>query len=106
MVNKDMTFGYPPMGALTCLCKQEVGKPSWNAAQPCTRVHGYVNDDLRADGLRKGWGFQVGTWNADSLTDRAGEVAEALLDRKVDVACIQETGWKGSGCKLYGAKGK
>ena len=27
----------------------------------------------------------------------------ALMDRKVDVACIQETRWKGSGCKFYGA---
>jgi len=40
------------------------------------------------------------------LTGRAGEVVEALSDRKVDVACIQETQWKGSGCKFYGAKGK
>jgi len=29
-----------------------------------------------------------------------------LSDRKVEVACIQETRWKGSGCKLYGAKGQ
>jgi len=29
-----------------------------------------------------------------------------LLDRKVDVAYIQETRWKGSGCKSYGAKGQ
>jgi len=29
-----------------------------------------------------------------------------LSDRKVDLACIQETRWKGSGCKFYGAKGK
>jgi len=28
------------------------------------------------------------------------------LDRKVDVACVQETRWKGSSCKLFGAKGK
>jgi len=42
----------------------------------------------------------------DSLTGRTGEVAEALSDRKADVACIQETQWKGSGCKFYGAKGK
>jgi len=35
-------------------------------------------------------GFQVGTWNVDSLTGRAGEVVEALSDRKVDVTCIQE----------------
>jgi len=89
MANKDMTFGYHPAGAPTSLCKQEVGKPSRNTAQPYARVQGYVNDDLRTDGLQKGCGFRVGTWNVDSLTGRAGEVVEALSDRKVDVACIQ-----------------
>jgi len=67
----------------------------------CARAQDYVNDDLRADTLWKGWGFQVGTWNVDS-----GEVVEALSDRKVDVACIEETRSKGSACKFYGAKGK
>jgi len=66
MANKDMTFGYHPVGAPTCLCKQEVWKLCQNAAQPCARV----------DELRKGWGFQIGTWNGDSLSDRAGEVVE------------------------------
>ena len=56
MANKDMKFGCHPVGDPTCLCRQEVGKPSWNAAQPCC-----VNDDLRADGLWKGWEFRVGT---------------------------------------------
>jgi len=65
-----------------------------------------VNDDLRADGLQKGWQFRVGTWNVDSVTGRSDEVVEALSDRKVDVACIQETRWKGSGYKFYGAKGQ
>jgi len=51
MANKYMTFGYHPMGAPTCLRKQEVGKPSWNAAEPCARAQGWVNDDLMADGL-------------------------------------------------------
>jgi len=69
-------------------------------------VQGYVNDDLTADGLQKGWGFQVGTWNVDSLTGRTGEVVDALSDRKVDVACIQETRWKGNGCKFDEDKGK
>jgi len=79
------------MGAPTCLRKQDVGKPSRNAAQLCARVQGYVNDDLRADGLWKGSGHWVSTWNVDLLTGRAGEVVEALSDRKGDVACIQET---------------
>jgi len=79
MANKDMTFGYHPVGTPTCLCKQ-VGKPSRNKAQPCTGVQSYVNDDLRADGLQKGWGFRVSAWNVDSLTGRAGEVVQALSD--------------------------
>jgi len=59
--NKDMTYGYHPVDALTCLHKQEVGKSSWNAAQPCAGVKGCVNDYLRVDGLQKGSGFRVGT---------------------------------------------
>jgi len=54
----------------------------------------------------KDWGFWVGSWNVDSLTGKAGEVLEALLDRQVDVACIQERQWKGSGCRFFGANGK
>ena len=56
--------------------------------------------------LLSGWGFRVGTWNVDSLTGRAGELVEALTDREVDVGCIQETRWRGSGCKFFGAQGK
>ena len=36
--------------------------------------------------MQNGWGLWVNIWNADSLTGRAGEVVEALSDRKVDVA--------------------
>jgi len=89
----------------TCLC-QQVGKPSRNSAQPCARAQGYVNDDLSTDGLPKGRGFRVGTWNVDSLTGRAGKVVEALSDREVDVACIQETRWKGSGASSMALKAK
>ena len=28
------------------------------------------------------------------------------ISLQLDVACIQETRWKGSGCKFYGAKGQ
>jgi len=68
-------------------------------------VQGCANDDLRANGLWKGWRFRDGTWNVDSLTGRAGEL-QALSDRKVDVACIQETRWKVTGGKFYRAKGQ
>jgi len=88
MVGKSTIIGYHPVGAPTCLCKQEVGKPSQNAAQPCAEAEGCVHDDLRADKLRKGWGFRSGTWNVDSLTGRAGELVEALADRE-------------SGCGMY-----
>ena len=83
-----------------------MGKPSQNVAQPFAKAEGCVQDDLRADKLWKGWGFRVGTWNADSLTGRAGELVEALADRDVDVGCIQETRWRGSGCRFFGAQAK
>jgi len=48
-------FGFNPVGAPTCLRKQEVGKPSMNAAQPDAKVEGCVHDDPpRTDKLRKG----------------------------------------------------
>jgi len=82
------------------------GNAEQNAAQPYPKAEGCGHDDLRADKLRKGWRFRVGTWNADSLTGRAGELVEALADREVDVGCIQETRWIGSGCRFFGAQGK
>jgi len=64
------------------------------------------SDDLRANKPRKGWGFGVSTRNVDSLTGRAGELIKALINREADVACIQETRWRGSGCRFFGVKGK
>ena len=77
-----------------------------NAAQPHPKAEGCVHDDLWADKLWKHWGFRVGTWNIDSLTGRAGELVQALAERRMDVACVQETQWIGSGCRLFGAIGK
>ena len=31
---------------------------------------------------------------------------EALAERQMDVACVQETRWRGSGCRFFGAIGK
>jgi len=92
------------VGAPTCLHKQEVGKPSLNAAQPYAKAEGCVHDDPpRADKLRKAWPFRVGTWNVDSLTGRSGELVEALAERWMDVVCVQETRWRGSECRFFGA---
>ena len=56
------------------------GKASLTAAQPYAKAEGCVhNDPPRADKLRKGWPFRVGTWNVDSLTGRSGELVEALV---------------------------
>ena len=67
------------------------------------KAEGCVHDDPpRADKLRKGWSFRVGTWNIDSLTGRSGELVEELAERRMDVACVQETRWRGSGCRFFG----
>ena len=89
MAYNNIDFGFNPVGASTCLRKQEVGKPSVNAAQPYAKAEGCVHDDPpRADKLQKGWPFRVDTWNVDSLTRRSGELVEALAERRMDVACV------------------
>jgi len=107
MAYNNIDFGYHPVGAPTCLRKQEVGKLSLNAAQSYAKAEGCVHDDPpRADKLLKGWPFRVGTWNVDSLAGISGELVEALAERRMDVACVQETRWRGSGCRFFGAIGK
>jgi exonuclease III len=45
------------------------------------------------------------SWNVGSLTGRSLEVAEKLAKHKIDVACLQETRWKGGSTRFVGAKG-
>ena len=90
IVCKNTIVGYHPVSTHTCLCKQKVGKPSQNTAQLCAKAEGCVHENLRADKLWKGWEFLV----IDLLTGRAGELIETLVNREVDVACIQEAEWK------------
>ena len=47
-----------------------------------------------------------GILNIDSLTGRAGELVEVLAERRMDVVCVQETRWRGSGCRFFGATGR
>ena len=93
--------GLDPVHAPHAYEKQEVGKPSRNAAQPCA----FYDDPYRGDELRGGWAFLVGTWNVNSLIGRLGELVEALAERRIDVVCVQETRWR-SDCRLFGAIGK
>jgi len=106
MMAYNNVIGLDPVGAPTCLRKQ-VGKPSRNAAQPYAKAEGCVYEDpSMADELRKGWSFRAGTWNVDSLTARSGELVEALAERRIDLACVQETRWRGSSCRYFAATGK
>nr|GEU39070.1 retrovirus-related Pol polyprotein LINE-1 [Tanacetum cinerariifolium] len=40
--------------------------------------------------------IRVGSWNVGSLTSKLFELSDALGRHKVDIACFQETKWKGS----------
>ncbi|GJR07719.1 retrovirus-related pol polyprotein LINE-1 [Tanacetum coccineum] len=40
--------------------------------------------------------IRVGSWNVGSLTNKLFELSDALGRHKVDIACFQETRWKGS----------
>ena len=64
MADYNKNVGLDPVGAPHAYEKQEVGKPSRNAAQHCA----VYDDPSRGDELRDGWAFRVGTWNVDSLT--------------------------------------
>ena len=81
--------------------RQSAGPSLFSADILWSRSEGCVHDDPpRADKLRKGWAFRVGTWNIDSLTGRSGGLVEArglveaLAERQMDVACVQEVRWR------------
>ncbi|KAL6543640.1 hypothetical protein OROGR_010137 [Orobanche gracilis] len=40
--------------------------------------------------------FRVGSWNLGTLTGKLLELVDILANRRIDVACIQETRWKGA----------
>ena len=55
---------------------------------------------LSGVGRLAGWRrIRVGTWNVGSLTGKLLELADVLGRHKVDIACFQETKWKGSSTK-------
>ncbi|XP_059052325.1 uncharacterized protein LOC131846924 [Achroia grisella] len=46
--------------------------------------------------------MRYGSWNVGSMTGRGRELAEVLKRRRIKVACIQETKWKGAKAKEIG----
>ncbi|GKD78308.1 craniofacial development protein 2-like protein, partial [Tanacetum coccineum] len=60
-----------------------------------TGVGGYrgTRSCYRVAGSRR---IRVGSWNVGSLTGKLFELSDALGRHKVDIACFQETKWKGS----------
>ena len=48
--------------------------------------------------------LQVATWNVGSLSGKSGEICEELGKRKIDICCLQETRWKGSGTRVISGK--
>jgi hypothetical protein len=51
---------------------------------------------------RNGCVWRVGTANVGSLSGRDGEVSDMLKRWKVDICCLQETGWSGCGSEGIG----
>ena len=59
MANKDMTFGHHPMGPPHAYANRRWGNPA-RTQHNTVLGRSCVNDDLRADGVQKGWGYQNG----------------------------------------------
>jgi len=50
--------------------------------------------------------LRIGSVNVGSLTGRCVEVVEMVDRRRLDMCCLQETRWKGSGAKTFVVAGK
>jgi len=46
--------------------------------------------------------IRFATWNIGTMSGRSAEIVETLRRRKIDVWCVQETRWTGSGARVMG----
>ena len=46
--------------------------------------------------------MRIGTLNVGSMTGRSGEVARMMVERRVNVLCVQETRWRGAKARPLG----
>ena len=74
-----------------------------NSAMVEGDCHSLSQDKPPKNDMNMNWTL-FGTWNVGSMTERSGEVADALERRKVKVCCVQETRWKGEGTRILGTK--
>ncbi|GJW50259.1 retrovirus-related pol polyprotein LINE-1, partial [Tanacetum coccineum] len=86
-------------------CKQEEGQP-FGPPPPASGgsplwsdqdlgVGGY-SQTRRVGRVASSRRIRVGSWNVGTLTGKFLELVDALRRKKVDIACFQETKWKGS----------
>ena len=78
--------------------------PSSDARRP--RLNGVKNwqglPSTGRGGLKKLVQIRIATINIGTMTGRSRELADTLKNRKVDIACVQETKWKGAKSKDIG----
>ena len=43
--------------------------------------------------------IRIDSWNIGSLTDKLPELVDAVIRRRVNILCVQETKWKGQKAK-------
>lgn len=93
-----------PWAPILALDKHNNGEPGQAAARGNPIYDSPRLDSLQGDRLERGKCelLRYGTWNIGTMKGRSVEVVRALSVRKVDVCCLQETRWKGSGNKLIG----
>ena len=59
-----------------------------------------IHDDQMSDAPRGDWFLRFGTSNVGTTAGRTGEVVEVLVRRRVDICCVQEMRWNGSGARM------
>ena len=65
------------------------------ADEPRSVVHS-IDDGNTPEGPRRSLNkIKLATWNVGSMSGKSGEIAEVMIQRKIDVCCVQETKWKG-----------
>ena len=87
--------------------KQNDGEPGETAGRSSRHY-----EDPRPDALQGSWWegrkntsyvpdcIRFTTWNIGTMSRRSAEVVETLHRRKIDVGCVQETRWTGSGARV------